>query len=412
MSSSFDLIKTVQQAQQSSQVLLDIGAKGREQLLRQLASLIAQYKDDILDANTLDLEASREMAVPSLMLDWLRLTPERVQAVSQLLEALAHQPDPLQQVSTVGFPNVRTQRYHSQGMPLGVIGLVYESFPDLSAIAAGICIKSGNALLLKGGAEASHSNQMIANLIQAAIANTEGKPKCVHLLPVDQSDLSRELLTLRSGIQLIIPYGRPSLIQHVTKQATVPVLQTAIGNCYLYCSDSEAIDLARQMVIDSYQSEPDAINAIDKVIFHQNCSLEAVVRLIEHLQTLKYCLKVAPEWSEQFPTLPVAQAEEWSSALLNFSILLKPVKHISEATFWINQNSSGHSNCIATSSYQESRLFEQNTMSDLVYVNTSPKFERHPKCGDIALGMAKHARGWGGPIVPQSLTYRKLIVHP
>ncbi|NEQ97477.1 MAG: aldehyde dehydrogenase family protein [Cyanothece sp. SIO2G6] len=412
MSFSFELTKTAQQAQQASQVLLDIGAQGRSQLLQQLAIRVAQYKDDILDANTLDLEASREMAVPSLMLDWLRLTPERVQSVAQMLQAIATQPDPLQQGTSIACSNQNAQCCYAQSMPLGVIGLVYESFPDLGAIATGLCIKAGNALLLKGGAESSHSNRMIANIIYDVLDQTEGQPNCVHLLPADQSDVTRELLTLRSHIKLLIPYGRPGLIQRVIKNATVPVLQTAISNCYLYCSDSAATDIASHMIIDSYQSEPDAVNAIEKLIFHKSCSTASITKLIATLQKADYRIKIAPELRSQFTQFPVAQTEEWSHPLLNFSVLLKPVNDISEAIVWINQHSSGHSNCISTSSYQEGRLFEKNVMSDMVYINTSPKFERHPQCGEVALGIARHSRGWGGgPIGFRQLTYRKLITH-
>ncbi|NET53281.1 MAG: aldehyde dehydrogenase family protein [Merismopedia sp. SIO2A8] len=146
MNSSFSLEKIAQQAQQASHTLVSMGAEGRSHLLQQFSCLIEKHQDDILEANTLDLEASREMAVPDIMLDWLRLTPERIQATAQLLEGLAQSFDPLEQVGNPTYPIHGAQSY-SQRLPLGVIGLVYESLPQLGAIAAGLCIRSGNALI-------------------------------------------------------------------------------------------------------------------------------------------------------------------------------------------------------------------------------------------------------------------------
>ena len=219
---------------------MHLGPKGRADLLSRLSVLVDKRKDDILEANTLDLEASREMAVPDLMLDWLRLTPERIQSLVNILGALAVQPDPLQQFLEDSYYTTDAKVY-GQRIPLGVIALVYESFPELGAIAAGLCIKSGNALIIKGGAEASHSNQAITHIIQEVLGDTGIAPECIHLLPTDQNDITRELLTLTPHVQLLIPYGRPNLVQRVIKLATVPVIKTAIGNCYLYCSDTASM---------------------------------------------------------------------------------------------------------------------------------------------------------------------------
>ena len=378
-------------------------------MLRELSALMAERKDDILESNTLDLEASREMAVPELLLDWLRLTPERVHAVVQLLQRLANAPDPLTQAAEERYLGHRAQSYGLR-VPLGVVALIYESFPELGAIAAGLCLKSGNGLILKGGTEASQSNQMMVGIMQEALKRVEGDPYCVQLLPTDQADLTRELCTLTPHIQLLIPYGRPNLVHQITKQATVPTIKTAIGNCYLYCSPNASVDTVSHMIIDSHVGSPDAVNAIEKVMLHRDCSLDMLTQLLERLKAHHYCLKGNQSLIALFPEFLVAEPEEWSQPFLKKpTVLFQHVDSLETAIDWMNQYSSGHANCIATESYRESRQFIKGVTSATVYVNISPRFKRYSDGGDIALGIANKPRYRQGPIVANCLTSPKYI---
>lgn len=387
-----------------------MGPRRRADILSHLSVLIDKRKDDILEANTLDLEASREMAVPDLMIDWLRLTPERIQNLVCMLSCLANRPDPLQQFVEVSYYTTEAKVY-SQRIPLGVIALVYESFPELGAIAAGLCIKAGNALILKGGAEASHSNQVLTNIIQDALTTKDVSPDCIHLLPTDQNDITRELLSLNPHIQLLIPYGRPNLVQRVLKQATVPVLKTAIGNCYLYCSGDASVEMMVHMIVDSHKGEPDAINAIDKILIHYDCSFENVNQLLQTLRTYGYSIKGDETLLQHFEHVDIAQHAEWSQPLWDSRILCQRVESIQEAVNWINTHSSGHSNCIATNSYDESRYFIDHIRSAMVHVNVSPRFQRYPKGGVISLGMSVANSYCGGPILASDLTVPQRIVY-
>lgn len=378
-----------------------------------MAEALLERQNDILEANTLDLEVSREMALPDLMLEWLKLTPERLHTASQILQRLAELSDPIQQVLNVPVYQVDQCQTYCQFMPLGVIALVYEALPELGAIAAGLCIRAGNSLILRGGTEASHSNQIIAEALQVALEDADLPKHCVQLLPPDQGDLTSELVLLDRYINLIIPYGRAGLVQQVVRQATAPVLRTAIGNCYLYWSPSGSLDMARWMILDSHQTEPDPVNAIEKVLVHRHHNSTSLTMLWNSLKEKGFQLRGDAELVALFPELfaPVMDPAEWNRANLNNTITFKLVDSLETAIDWINHHSSGHADCLATESYQESRQFATGVNSAMTYINASPRFYRNPKRGSpIALGMSNQKGHRRGLISLETLTTVKYIV--
>ncbi len=385
----------------------------RSRALQLMAEALSERQNDILEANTLDLEVSREMALPDLMLEWLKLTPERLQTAGQILQRLAELADPIQQVLNVPVYQVDQCQTYCQFMPLGVIALVYEALPELGAIAAGLCIRAGNSLILRGGTEASHSNQIIAETLQVALEDANLPKQCVQLLPSDQGDLTSELVLLDRYINLIIPYGRAGLVQQVVRQATAPVLRTAIGNCYLYWSPSGSLDMARWMILDSHQTEPDPVNAIEKVLVHRHHNSTSLTMLWNSLKDKGFQLRGDTELVALFPELfaPVMDPAEWNRANLNGTITFKLVDSLETAIDWINHHSSGHADCLATESYQESRQFATGVNSAMTYINASPRFYRNPKRGSpIALGMSNQKGHRRGLISLETLTTVKHIV--
>lgn len=413
MNASLDLTIIAHKAQQSSLALAELRGSERSRALQLMAEALLDRQNDILEANTLDLEASREMAIPDLMLEWLKLTPERLQTAGQILQRLAEISDPIQQVLNMPSYQVDQCQTYCQLMPLGVIALIYEALPELGAIAAGLCLRAGNSVILRGGTEASHSNQIIAETLQLAVEDA-GLPKtCIQLLPSDQGDLIRELVTLDRYINLVIPYGRASLVQQVVRQATAPVLRTAIGNCYLYWSPSGSLEIARWMILDSHQSEPDPVNAIEKVLIHRHHSSTGLTMLWNSLKEKGFQLRGDKELVTEFPELfsMVTDISEWNQAYLSNTIAFKVVDGLETAIDWINHHSSGHADCLATESYQESRQFATSINSAMTYINASPRFYRNPKRGSpIALGMSNQKGHRRGLISLETLTTVKYIV--
>ena len=366
-------------AQQAHHAFLELnrlkGIESSEAVL-QMAVKVNECLDNILQANTLDLEISREMAVPELILEWLKLTPQRLKATVEILEALAELPDPFQKVINSPYQVTYCQNY-SQLMPLGAIAFVYEALPELAIIAAGLAIKTGNTIILRGSSEASNTNSIIAQALQVALEEVNFPSHCLQFLPSEQGYSIEDLVTQDQYISLIIPYGRSSLIQQVAQIATAPVLKSAIANCYLYWSLSNDLDLVRHLIIDSYNTIPDPVNAIEKVLINRHQKPNAIIRLFNHLQEQEFTLlgdeDLVNEFPEYLSLLPI-NSEKWGQPFLNKTIAFHVVDDLDEAITWINKYSCGHANCLVTESYQEGRIFAMDIDSALIYINSSPLF--------------------------------------
>ncbi|HEY9907198.1 MAG TPA: glutamate-5-semialdehyde dehydrogenase [Thermosynechococcaceae cyanobacterium] len=407
---SSDPIVAVQRAHRASVELATARGMQRSQAVQAIAQSLKRRQDEILEANTLDLEASREMAVPDLILEWLKLTPERLQTTIQLLQRLSEAPDPIGRVMAAAYQIDHCQTY-SQLMPLGVIALIYEAFPELAAIAAGLCLKTGNSLILKGGSEASNSNFVIAQALQDAVEEVGLPEGCFQALPSDQGASVRDLIIQDQYVNLIIPYGRPSLVQQIVRQATAPVLKSAMGNCYLYWSPSGGLEAVRWVVLDSHKSEPDPVNAIEKVLIHRNQNASALTLLWNSLREKGFEIRGDAALVADFPILTLAEESEWRQAYLAKVVAFKVVDSLEEAIAWINLHSSGHADCLVTESYQESRQFALGINSASTYINASPRFSRNSKRGDsIFLGMSNQKGLRRGLISVETLTTVKQII--
>ncbi|KYC43359.1 gamma-glutamyl-phosphate reductase [Scytonema hofmannii PCC 7110] len=382
----------------------------RSRAVLSMAQSLTRSFDDILEANTLDLEASREMALPDLMLEWLKLTPKRLEMTVAILQRLGELSDPLRRVRHADYQLEDSQTY-SQLMPLGVIAFIYEAFPELGAIAAGLCIKTGNSIILRGGTEAIHSNSAIAIALTNALSDVGLPEDCIQLITEEHGTSIRDLVIQDQCLNLVIPYGRSSLIQQVVRHSTSPVLKSAMGNCYLYWSLNGSLEMVRWMIVDSHQSEPDPVNAIEKVLIHRQALPSSFVTLWNSLKEKGFEIKGDAELVDAFPQLQLAKDTEWGSAYLTKTVAFKLVDSLEAAIAWINQYSSGHADCIATESYQESRQFALGVNSASSYINASPRFSRNPSRGDsVFLGMSNQKGHRRGLISLESLTTTKHIV--
>jgi glutamate-5-semialdehyde dehydrogenase len=398
-------------AYRASVVLATTKGVERSRGVQAMVKALQNAFDDILDANTMDLEASREMAVPDLVLDWLKLTPERLQIAIGILQRIGELSDPIRRVMNASYQLDHSQTY-CQMMPLGVIALIYEAFPELGAIAAGFCIKTGNSLILKGSSEASQSNQVIAQALQNALDEAGLPSGCLELFPSEQGASMRDLVTRDDYLNLVIPYGRPTLVQQVLQQATVPVLRSAMGNCYLYWSASGTWDGVRSIILDSHASIPDPVNAIEKVLIHRNQKPSSLMNLCKSLSEKGFKLKADAELVAKFPEqLTLASESEWSQPYLDKVVAFKLVDSTEDAIAWINQYSSRHADCLVTESYLESRQFSLKVDSASVYLNSSPRFSRNPERGDsVFLGMSNQKGYRRGMITLETLTTLKQVV--
>jgi len=406
------LLETVvKQSHDASERLATTEGSRRSEGVAAMATALRREFDEILEANTLDLETCREMAIPALILEWLKLTPQRLETAIKILERLATLADPIQKVSHAPYPLDPAQTY-CQRMPLGVITLIYEAFPELSAIAAGLCVKTGNSLVLRGGSEASHSNEAIVNALTAALEETKLPQHTLQLLPSEQGCSIQDLVQQEPYTKLVIPYGRPSLVQQIARTANVPILRTAIGNCYLYWSTSGSAEKVKAVIVDSHASEPDPVNAIEKVLINRKIKASILINLFHGLQEKGFKLRGEASIAEEYGQyLKPVQEQEWSESYIKKIVAFRWIDDVESAIAWINRHSSGHADCIISQSYGETRAFAQTVDSALVYVNASPRFFRYAANGDsIFLGMSNQKGYRRGLIGLESLTTFKQVV--
>lgn len=408
---SSPLFTPVKSAHNAFLKMKSITGLSRNQAVKAMAQKLEESLEEILQANTLDLEISREMAVPDMVIEWLKLTPKRLKNTIEILLALAELPDPLQKVINSPYQITSCQNY-CQLMPLGVIAFIYEAFPDLAAIAAGLCIKTGNSLILRGSSEASNSNNIINQALQIALEDTDLPKGCLQFLPTESGFSIQDLVTQDSYLNLIIPHGRPTLIQEVTQLATAPVLRSAMGNCYLYWSLGCELDIVRSVIVDSHVTQPDAVNAIEKVLINSQEKSTSLLRLFNLLKEDGFILKGDSSLVEEFSEhLTLVKQSEWNKPYLNKTVAFKKVDTLNKAISIINKNSSGHANCLVTESYQEGRIFAMEIDSALVYINSSPRFYRYVSGHQsVFLGISNQKGFRRGLISLETFTTLKQIV--
>ena len=403
VSTNPNLASILQQSDQAGRQLSLTSSKQREQAIGSMATALKWAFNDILEANTLDLEASRELGISDLLLEWLKLTPERLQRYIDLLHRLGELSS-LHGSNDLGAQESDRHQYN-QVKPLGTVAFVYEALPELAIIVAGMSVKTGNSLILHGGLEARHTNLAIETALKAGLEQVNFPQHAVQLIDVDRGVLS-ELLTHTQQVNLVIPYGRPSLIHQVTQQATVSILPAAIGNCYLYWGANGDMELVRHAICDSHVGEPDAVNAIEKVLVHTDRGSTSLTMLWKNLKEKGFQLRGDRELvALHSEYLQLAEDGEWSQPYLRKTIAFKSVPGVDRAIEIVDRFSSGHADCIVTDSYLETQQFVAGINSASIYINASPRFYRHQRGSDrIWLGMSNYHGSQRGAIGLAALT--------
>jgi glutamate-5-semialdehyde dehydrogenase len=403
-SSTFDPAARLHQIRRAATTLGKTDSQTRNQVIQRLAEELREHQNELLEANTLDLEMSRELAVPGVVLNWLKLTPERLSRVGSILDQLVHLPDPLMSHPMM----LPTAQGYMQATPLGIVGLVYEAFPELPLLLAAMCWKTGNGLLLQGDMAGRNSNQFVVELLQKILGEIGLPEACVQ---VSGTDYNQGMQTL-AAVDLVIPYGRPRFIQQMHQQARVPTLCPTMGNCYLYWSESCHSEQARTLILDSHVGCPEAVNAIEKVLIPPALKTSRLTLLWGALKEQGFEIRGDAEMVAEFPDLILATKEEWHQPYLQKTVAFRRVADLDHAVQWINAHSHGQADCLATESYAESRRFALNIQSATTYINASPRFSRQwggPQ-GTVALGTCSRRSLYPGVISLQTLLATKQII--
>ncbi len=376
-----------------------------------MAAGLEQACDEILSANEQDMQRAREKGQPQAFLDRLLLTESRVQDMADGLRAVAELPDPVGHVEEMWL-NKDNLQIGKVAVPLGVIGMIYEARPNVTADAAALCLKSGNAVLLRGSGDAIQSNLKIAAVLSAA-AEQAGIPKgAIQLVEDTSRETVNAMLKLNEYLDVLIPRGGAGLIQNVVKNATVPVIETGVGNCHIYVDETADLDMAVQIILNGKVQRPGVCNATESLLVHKAVAVKLLPMAAEQLLAAGVELRGCAETMQYIPQSKAATEEDYATEFHGLILSVKVVDSIDEAILHIRRFGTKHSEVIVTNDYNHARQFQQMVDAAVVYVNASSRFSDGFQFGfgaEIGISTQKlHARG---PMGLKALTSYKYIVN-
>ncbi len=390
---------------------LAVAGEKKNNALKAIADALIENTDKIMQANRLDLENGEKNGLTAALIDRLRLDEKRIQGIAQGVLEVAALPDPIGTVIS-GSTRPNGLEITKVRVPLGVIGMIYESRPNVTVDAAVLCLKSGNAVILRGGKEAINSNKCLASLMQDALEKT-GLDRCsVQLIEDTSRQSSVELMELTEYLDVLIPRGGKGLIRAVVENAKVPVIETGAGNCHVFVDESADIDMAANIIYNAKTSRPSVCNAIETILVHENIAEKALpvikARLDEKNVELHGCEKTAAILGDC--VIP-ADESDWETEYGDYKLAVKVVSSIDEAMEHISKYSTGHSECIVTSSYNNSKKFVAGIDAAAVYVNASTRFTDGGMFGlGAEIGISTQKLHTRGPMGLNELTSMKFII--
>ncbi len=395
----------------------DVGRASTEQknkALMAMAELITNHADKLKQANALDLEAGRVKGLDAALLDRLALTDERIIAMADGLRQIAVLPDPVGIISDLAYRPSGIQ-VGKMRVPLGVIGIIYESRPNVTADAAGLCLKSGNAVILRGGSEAIHSNQAIATYIKEGLEIAGLPAEVVQVIETTDRAAVGALLRLKDSIDVIIPRGGKGLIERISNESEVPVIKHLDGICHVYIDDDADIEKALRVAFNSKTQRYGTCNTMETLLVAENIAAEVLPTLagmyVSEGVEVRACEKSRALLQKNNIDSIAAVESDWSTEYLAPIISVKIVQGINDAIDHINQYSSQHTESIVTENYTKSRQFLREVDSSSVMVNASTRFADGFEYGlgaEIGISTDKlHARG---PVGLEGLTSQKYVV--
>ncbi|MCF4114838.1 MULTISPECIES: glutamate-5-semialdehyde dehydrogenase [Dethiosulfovibrio] len=395
-------------AREAARSLALAGRKEKDRALREMASSIRSRRDSIVEANGLDLEEGRKAGLSEPLLERLTLDDGRIESMAAGLEQIAVLPDPIG--SGLGsYINEDGLEISRVRVPLGVIGMIYESRPNVTADAAGLCLKSGNAVILRGGKEAHHSNRAIAEAIGKALGNVGFPAGAVQLLDDPGREATQALMALDS-LDVLIPRGGKGLKAAVKQHAKVPVIMTGMGLCHLYVDSSADVNMAVRIAVNAKAQRPSVCNSIETLLVHSDVASRFLPPLVKAMEEAGVELR-GDDRVRKVVSMNPAVDDDWDTEYLALILSIKMVDSLDQAMDHIHLHGSGHSEAIVTRDYGNSRRFLDGVDAAAVYVNASTRFTDGAVFGlgaEMGISTQKlHARG---PMGVEQLTTVKFRV--
>lgn len=406
-----DLHQLGMQAKASAHRLSLLDTQVKNDLLAKMADALETHTTEILAANELDLTQAVANGISEVMQDRLRLTTERIHEMANGIRQVIQLPDPIGNVDKM-WKNVEGLLIGQQRVPLGVIGIIYESRPNVTTDAASLCFKSGNAVILRGGKEAFHSNQQLVRILQEVLAIHSPVPHAIQFIEDTSHETAKALMQLTDYLDVLIPRGGAGLIQRVKQTATVPVIETGTGNNHVYIDRQAQLDMAIPIIVNAKAQRPSVCNAMETLLIHQEIAPFFLPKIEEALVAANVEIHADERALDYLKTATLATEDDWSTEYLDYILAIKIVDSIDEAITHINRYNTKHSEAIVTDSYEASQKFLKEVDAAAVYVNASTRFTDGFVYGfgaEIGISTQKiHARG---PMGLEALTSIKYIVY-
>lgn len=383
----------------------------KNEALVAVADALVRDTEALLRANELDMENGRANGMPEGLLDRLLLTPARVQQMALGLRQIADLEDPIgEYISMKNRPN--GLRIGQKRVPIGVIGIIYEARPNVTADAFGLCFKTGNAVILKGGKDAANSNEAIVACIRRALGSLEINPNAISLIEDNSREVTTEFMKMNEYLDVLIPRGGAGLISAVVQNATVPVIETGTGNCHIFVDESADLNMAVEIINNAKTQRIGVCNAAESLVIHRKVAKEVLPMIKAKLDEHNVEIRGDIDAVNICPDFNLADDSDWGTEYLDYKISVKIVDNIDEAIAHINRYNTGHSEAIITENLQNAEKFMDEIDAACVYVNASTRFTDGFEFGfgaEIGISTQKlHARG---PMGLLALTSTKYVIY-
>lgn len=383
----------------------------KNQILRQAAADLSAHAEEILRANEKDMEQGRKNGMSEGLLDRLLLTRERIAGIGEGLCQVADLEDPVGEV--IGMKKRPNGLLIGQKrVPLGVVGIIYEARPNVTADAFGLCFKTGNVAILKGGSDAIHSNQAIVHCLRATLKDQGVEPDALLLIEDTSRETASAFMKLNAYVDVLIPRGGAGLIRAVVENSTIPVIETGTGNCHIYVDETADLTMAAEIILNAKTQRVGVCNACESLLVHKKVAEKLLPALAKRLTEKQVELRGDEEVQRLVKEAVPASEEDWGKEYLDYILSIKTVSSVEEAIAHINHYNTGHSEAIITENYTHAQKFLDEVDAACVYVNASTRFTDGFEFGygaEIGISTQKlHARG---PMGLLALTTTKYIIY-
>lgn len=406
-----ELINKGKLGKKAAYELGNLSSKEKNNALMSISKKLVERAEEILIENKKDTDKAKEGGISESLLDRLTLTEDRIKSMAKAVEDIVKLDDPVGEVTSMKLME-NGLKIGVQRVPIGTIGIIYESRPNVTADAAALCFKTGNAVILRGGKEAFNSNIKIVEIIQDAISEVGVVKEAIQILEDTSRETATAFMKLNDYLDLLIPRGGAGLIKAVVQNATVPVIETGTGNCHIYIDSEADLEMGKNIIINAKTSRPGVCNAAESLLVHEKVAREFLPIALEALKEKSVEIRGCEKTKKIVDWVNLATEEDYYTEFLDYILSVKVVDSLEEAINHINEHGTKHSEAIVTTNYFNSEEFLKKVDAAAVYVNASTRFTDGSEFGfgaEIGISTQKlHARG---PMGLKELTSNKYIIY-